>query len=932
MFSCLNRLSVRNRIWAIVAVFIGSIILGSIIDVLILREGLWSEKERATRQQVQSGYSILVHYHGLQTQGKLSEPAAQAAAIGALRAMRYGDQEYFWINDLGLPAPRMIMHPTQPELDGRRLDDPQFNCATGMRVGDEGRFDGTDGKKNLFAAFVELANRGGQGYVTYTWPKPLPEGGVTSYRVDKLSYVKKFAPWGWLIGSGVYVDDVERAVRAQAARQVMVVAGGSLVLLLLASILASSITQPLRETVLTMRKIIQGDLTQRLPDDGDGEIAELARGFNEMQAHLQAHAAVQLQQHEWLEDEVARRTVELQDKWLLEKELAERERTDHLLRESRARISALLDASGESVLLLDPEGKVLVANARAAARFGRSPDDLAGSNFFDVIPAEQAASRRAAVQQVAATGAPLHMQDQRGGTYFDNSLYPVENESGVVESIAVYAKDVTEQRHAKQVEDIFHRLDTVLLKWRVNLESIAQMFCDELLPAFDLAGAWIGRAEKDGRLTPLGRAEAGRGGVLDALQQQVVRWDEAEGWGASVGAAIRGGQRQRELSADCADRQCCALARALGAPVTLLLPLTLGGANWGVLAMYGREAGQFDAPETLSRLDAVGARLGVALEAASQQEWLTLLDTALAGVGNAVFITDPGGVILWANRALEMLSGYAIGDVLGKTPRLFHSGAQSLDFYQRFWNAIKSGITWRGEIVNRRRDGRRYTASQTVTPLLGGNGQVSHYVAVLEDISERKASEERMQHTANYDALTDLPNRACFFDRLGQALTLARREAQPGALLFLDLDRFKQVNDQLGHAAGDALLVGVAQRLREQVRESDTVARLAGDEFTVILPRLATLEAAASVADKILAAIAAPFAIAGTELTIGISIGIALFPQHGATVEEVLNAADHAMYRAKKAGRNGYAFAEAEAAVAQAAAAEPILVAAHGEA
>ncbi|MBC7858571.1 MAG: diguanylate cyclase [Burkholderiaceae bacterium] len=346
-----------------------------------------------------------------------------------------------------------------------------------------------------------------------------------------------------------------------------------------------------------------------------------------------------------------------------------------------------------------------------------------------------------------------------------------------------------------------------------------------------------------------------------------------------------------------------------------------------MLAMYGREAGQFDAPETLSRLDAVGARLGVALEAASQQEWLTLLDTALAGVGNAVFITDPNGVILWANRALEMLSGYANADVLGKTPHLFHSGAQNLDFYQRFWNAIKNGITWRGEIVNRRRDGRRYTASQTVTPLLGSNGQVSHYVAILEDISERKASEERMHHTANYDALTDLPNRACFFDRLGQALALARREGQSGALLFLDLDRFKQVNDQLGHAAGDALLVGVAQRLREQVRESDTVARLAGDEFTVILPRLATLEAAAGIADKILDAIAAPFAIAGAELTIGISIGIALFPQHGETVEEVLNAADHAMYRAKKAGRNGYAFAEA---VAPAAAADPGLVPEHG--
>ena len=173
--------------------------------------------------------------------------------------------------------------------------------------------------------------------------------------------------------------------------------------------------------------------------------------------------------------------------------------------------------------------------------------------------------------------------------------------------------------------------------------------------------------------------------------------------------------------------------------------------------------------------------------------------------------------------------------------------------------------------------------------------------------------EERIKHTAHFDPLTDLPNRSLFFDRLGQALV--RRDDLTGALMFLDLDHFKEVNDQLGHAAGDSLLIAVAQRLRAQVRESDTVARLGGDEFTVILPSLHDGTDAVRVADNILAAIAQPFPIAGKDVTVGVSIGIALFSEHGTNTEHVLNAADNAMYLAKNQGRNCYAFATAKVAL-----------------
>lgn len=1046
MLSFLNHLSVRNRIWTIVAMLIGSIVIGSMIDILMLREVLWREKETKTRQLVESGFSVLAHYHDLQTSGELSEVAAQAAAIGTIKAMRYDETEYFWLNDLSTPYPKMIMHPTVPALDGKILDAAEFNRAIRQRAGHDDAFTATDSKKNLFVAFTEVVNQGGEGYVAYDWPKPKAGGGVTEELYPKLSYVKKFEPWGWLIGSGIYIDDVDAAVQKQARRNALLVAAVGAVLLFFASLMARSITQPLRRTIATMRAIGKGDggFAQRLPVDGQSEIAELATGFNDMLGHLETHETKLARHQEFLENEVARRTVELCDTNVqLERELAEhhqaelalheseekfssicataqdaiimldqrcnisywnpaaekifgysrdealerdlhellaperfreafrhgferfrltgegdavgktreliglrkdgtefpmelsisavrlqgcwsaigfvrdiseRKRIEQAMRESRVRMRALLDATDESVLLLDTDGKVLAINAFAAQRFGQLPEAVTGSNFFDLMPPDLAASRKAAVQHVSATGEPMHTQDQRGALFFENSLYPVKDESGVVESVAVYAKDVTEQRHAKAVDDVFRHLDTVLLRWRMNLDSIAQIFCDDVLPVFNLAGAWIGRAEKDGRLVVLASAEGGNKGFIAPLRESGLRWDGEPACCLPTGMVIRSGQRQIVTVDDRECASCSASTGTTGVRSALILPLSLRAETWGVLTLYGRDLHQFDNPQLPARLAAIAGRLGATLEAASQQEWLTLLDSALAGVDNAVFITDASASILWANLSVAKLSGYKIDEILGQTPTMFSSGAQSADFYQRFWQTIQGGRTWQGEIVNVRRDGSRYTVSQTVTPLRNSNDQVSHYVAVVQDITERKAAEERIQHTANYDLLTDLPNRGLFFDRLGQAQALARRDGQTGALLFLDLDRFKEVNDQLGHAAGDTLLITVAQRLREQVRECDTVARLAGDEFTIILPNLRGGADAACVAEKILTAIGQPVAVDGKEVTVGVSIGIALFPEHGDTVERIHNAADNAMYLAKKAGRNGYAFATTEAA------------------
>lgn len=917
MFHVLNRLTVRTRIWVIVAIFLGGFALDAVIEVSMLREALWHEKLLLTRQAVESGFSVLAHYHDLQKKGELTEAAAQAAAIRTLKRMRYGEGEYFWLNDTDVPFPRMVMHPTVPELEGRVLDAKEFARATAFRADPaEGPLVPTDGNANLFAIAVQVANAGRGGHITYSWPRPMPDGGVTAERYSKLSYVKKFEAWGWVIGSGIYVDDIARALRAQAVRQVAVLAGLGVVLLVLAFIVARSIIRPLQLTVATMRTIGKdaGGLALRLPVEGPSEISELACGFNEMLGRLQVRDSQLAHQRAGLEEEVAHRTAEIQDtNRQLERELGERKRVEQDLRESRARMRALLDASNESVLLLDPEGTILAINVFAAQRFGQRPEAMAGKNFFDVIPPDLAATRRLALQQVVAAGEPCHNQDQRGGIFFDNSLYPVKNESGDVESVAVYARDITEQHRAKELDDIFGRLNTVLLKWRMDLGSVAQMFCDHILPVFDLTAAWIARAEKDGRLIPIAGTEAARGGLLERVRERALRWSGDPLCFEPAGQAVRTGYPQLLAIDGLEDPGRNAVVPVAGARSAILLPLTLGGERWGVLVLYGRHERQFEGAELPRGLASIASRLGVSLESAVQQEWLTLLDTALAAVSNAVYITDATASILWANRAFGALSGYPANALLGKTPRLFNSGSQGPEFYARFWETIAAGRVWHGDVVNARPDGQRYVASQTVTPLLDGNGEVTHYVTIVEDITERKAAEERMQHTANFDLLTDLPNRSLFLDRLGQALALARREGQMGALLFLDLDHFKQVNDELGHAAGDRLLVEVGGRLREEVRESDTVARLGGDEFTVILPHVRAKEDAACVAEKILSGATRPFSICARDLRVGVSIGIAFFPEHGNSVESILNAADHAMYLAKKGGRSCYVFADGEA-------------------
>jgi len=281
-----------------------------------------------------------------------------------------------------------------------------------------------------------------------------------------------------------------------------------------------------------------------------------------------------------------------------------------------------------------------------------------------------------------------------------------------------------------------------------------------------------------------------------------------------------------------------------------------------------------------------------------------LFDKTFERTGEGVMITTPDAVILDVNAAFCQVTGYSRDEAVGRTPRLLSSGYQDARFYAHMWQSLIESGRWQGEIWNRRKNGEVFLERLSIGAVKDSLGEVTHFVGSFSDITANKLNEERLHRLANYDALTNLPNRVLFRDRLQQAVARAARNGTSVALLFVDLDRFKILNDTLGHNAGDKLLIDVARRLAAGVRESDTVARLGGDEFAVLAPDLEEGNRALQIAQKVAEAVGRPLQAGEHEVFVTASVGVALFPMHADNVEELLQCADLAMYDAKNGGRN----------------------------
>lgn len=328
-----------------------------------------------------------------------------------------------------------------------------------------------------------------------------------------------------------------------------------------------------------------------------------------------------------------------------------------------------------------------------------------------------------------------------------------------------------------------------------------------------------------------------------------------------------------------------------------------GGRLQGTFAIYYRHIHVPDEQE-ISRIRYAVKLAGIAIERNQTGEALRLAASIYQNTSEAMMITDDENCIIAINPAFTEVTGYEEDEVIGRDPGLLASGSHDAEFFRNLWGTLNRTGQWRGEIWNRRKNGEEFIEWLTINTIYDNQGRVQRRVSLFSDITERKKADALIWKQANYDSLTQLPNRRLFTDRLEQGIKIAHRDQQHLALLFIDLDRFKEVNDTLGHHVGDELLVEAAQRIKHCVRDSDTVARLGGDEFTVILNELHDVSHVGSISQKIIEALAAPFKLRDEQLFISASIGITVYPDDALSAGELLKNADQAMFSAKQNGRN----------------------------
>ncbi|WJG11111.1 EAL domain-containing protein [Aliiglaciecola sp. LCG003] len=288
------------------------------------------------------------------------------------------------------------------------------------------------------------------------------------------------------------------------------------------------------------------------------------------------------------------------------------------------------------------------------------------------------------------------------------------------------------------------------------------------------------------------------------------------------------------------------------------------------------------------------------------EERLKRAASVVSHAHEGIMITDSTATIIEVNQSFSRITGYAEEEVLGQNPRILQSGRQSAEFYGEMWRTILAKGYWRGEIWNRRKNGEVYPEMLTISAVKNTNGQVQHYISLSTDITPMKAYQGRLERIAHFDPLTNLPNRVLLADRLSQAMVQCQRRQLSLAVAFMDLDGFKTINDSLGHNVGDKLLITVSQRMKEALREGDTLARIGGDEFIAVMVDLEKIEDGELVLKRLLKAVSEPVSVGDAVMQVSASIGVTLYPQDGVDADQLMRHADQAMYVAKQAGKNRF--------------------------
>lgn len=560
----------------------------------------------------------------------------------------------------------------------------------------------------------------------------------------------------------------------------------------------------------------------------------------------------------------------------LEHEVEQRRNAELQLLQSEARYRDISQSMADWIWEVDADGRYVFASGNVKDTLGYEPDELIGKSPFDFMPHDEAQRVATLFSDHVAQRAPItdieNWNINRDGErvcLLTNGV-PVFDANGVFQGYRGIDKDITRQKRdderlqqqqeelqlkQQQLEGLIENAPAIV--YLKDTSGKYQMVNKRYADLMGMPASWfIGKTDRE--LHP--------GEVAERLiNNDAYVTDHHE--------AIR---REEELYLD--DKR----------HIYETIKFPLFDTTGKVVALCG---------------------ISTDITARKQnEENLQLFRKVVESANEAVVVTGLDGVITHINPAYETITGFNREEVLGKTPAIIRSGRQNEEFYREMWRRIIEHGHWEGEIWDRRKNGELFPKWLSINTVYDSEGEPSYHVGIFSDITDKKKTEEKLVNLAYYDPVTQLANRSLFFERLEHEISFSKRSGKKLAVLFIDLDRFKNINDTFGHTAGDELLINMAGRICSAVRKSDTVARLGGDEFTVILSQLDSMDDASRVATAITEMLYEPVTIQQNEIRVGGSIGIALYPEDGADSDTLSKKADMAMYQAKSHGRNTYQF------------------------
>ena len=590
-----------------------------------------------------------------------------------------------------------------------------------------------------------------------------------------------------------------------------------------------------------------------------------------------------------------------------------------------ALLRSLLDSSIDFVCFKDGEGRWLMANDSALAVFHLNPDSykfktdaelallthpMYREAFLSCHATDEAAWLARERTQVEET-VPL---TEGGHRVFEVVKTPLFNDNGSRQVLVVVARDITMRKDSEaQIANRSNILDALISSdwllssaqsWRKVLPDVLSIL--GLAADFSHVGLLQTSTNAQGKrcatsvhqwIAPEHSAKEQLGEAFEYEALGAPRWETYLSLGQPVFGNIQ------ELSPD----ELPAM-KMLGADTLVLIPVSVSDLWWGVLVVKKCEDISVISPQELGAFMAAGRSLGAAIQREISSARLNQAMIAFESAAEGIVITDTEGCVIAINKGYTDITGFTEDEVRGKLAYQLDPAQMDAQSYQVLCAEIAAEGRWKGEITNQRKDGEMYPENATVTAVRDGEGALLNYVVVFSDVSDTKRVQTALHEMVNHDALTGLPNRRLLNELTGHALRRAEREKTSVAILFIDLDRFKVINDTLGHQVGDELLIEVSNRLREVMRDSDTVARLGGDEFMVMMDSVRDVEDASRVAKKIVTSLQNEFVIKGKDIFIGASVGISVFPGDGVDVEALIKAADIAMYKVKSEGKNNYRF------------------------